>query len=149
MRKPSWKFHSKILTGFKFAHFPKPLLFQKKALKTNKFWKIRIFFCISGGNFIGLFNGILFVFILSVVVDTQKETSQLYCCKISIGHHCTVFNNVLAKGVWKIFFFWFYGRFQKFGSFHEEKSYFWQKFEAIRTFLGGLLLAILPYFCHF
>ena len=34
MRKPSWKFHSKILTGFTFE---KPT-FSKKALKTNKFW---------------------------------------------------------------------------------------------------------------
>ena len=70
--------------------FPKHWFFKKgpknqQILKNSKF-----FFCISGGNFIGLFNGILFVFILSVVVDTQKETSQLYCCKISIGHHCIV-----------------------------------------------------------
>ena len=44
MRKPSWKFHSKILTGFKFAHFPKLLFFKKKVLKTNKIWKIHNFF---------------------------------------------------------------------------------------------------------
>ena len=55
--------------------------FFKKGPKTN-------IFCISGGIFIGIFNGILFVFILSVVVDTQKETSQLYCHKISIDHLC-------------------------------------------------------------
>ena len=36
MRKPSWKFHSKIVTGFKFEK----TTFSKKALKTNKFWKI-------------------------------------------------------------------------------------------------------------
>ena len=59
--------------------------FLKKALKTNKFWKIQNFFCISGGNFIGLFNGILFVFILSVVVDIQKEASEFYCRTISGG----------------------------------------------------------------
>ena len=37
---PSWKFHSKILTGFKFEK----TTFSEKALKANKFWKIWIFF---------------------------------------------------------------------------------------------------------
>ena len=40
--------------------FPKHCFF-KKCL--NKFWKIQKIFCISCCNFIGLFNGILFVFI--------------------------------------------------------------------------------------
>ena len=64
----------KNIDWFQICPFSKTTAFSKKALKTNKFCKIQIFFCISGGNFIGLFNGILFVFILSVVVDTQKET---------------------------------------------------------------------------
>ena len=64
----------KNVDWFQISPFSKTTGFSKKALKTNKFWKIQNFFCISGGNFIGLFNGILFVFILSVVVDTQKET---------------------------------------------------------------------------
>ena len=107
MRKPSRKFHSKLLPGFKFAHFPKLLLFQKKSLKTTKFVKLDFFF-ISSGNFIGLFNGILFVFILSVVVDTQKETSELYCRKISSGHHCSCVKSCsktyfLQKTVWRTF----------------------------------------------
>ena len=55
------------------AHFPKTLLFQKCPKNLTNFGKFKIFFCISCCNFIGLFNGILFVFILSVVVDTQKE----------------------------------------------------------------------------
>ena len=48
--------------------------FFEKGPKNQQILKNSNFFCISGGNFIGLFNGILFVFILSVVVDTQKET---------------------------------------------------------------------------
>ena len=36
MRKPSWKFHSKIFTGFKFEK----TTFSKEALKTHKFWQI-------------------------------------------------------------------------------------------------------------
>ena len=79
----------KNIDWFQICTFSKTTGFLKKALKTNKFWKIQIFFCISGGNFIGLFNGILFVFILSVVVDTQKETPEFYGRKISFGHHCT------------------------------------------------------------
>ena len=78
----------KNIDWFQICTFSKTTGFSKKALKTNKFWKIQIFFCISGGNFIGLFNGILFVFILSVVVDTQKETPEFYGRKISSGHHC-------------------------------------------------------------
>ena len=66
MRKPSWKFHSKILTGFKFEKTN----FSKKALKTNKCWKFWIFFPISICIFNGLFNGILFVFILPMVFPT-------------------------------------------------------------------------------
>ena len=59
---------------FQICPFSKTTAFSKKALKPTNFEKFKNFFCISGGNFIGLFNGILFVFILSVVVDTQKET---------------------------------------------------------------------------
>ena len=54
--------------------FSKKLLFQKRSLKPNKFWKFQIFFFISGSNFIGVFNGTLFVFIISVVAGAQKET---------------------------------------------------------------------------
>ena len=67
--------------------FPKHW-FQKRPSKPTNFVKFKKNFCISGGNFIGLFNGILFVFILSVVVDIQKEASEFYCRKISSGHHC-------------------------------------------------------------
>ena len=62
----------------------------------NKFLKFSIFF-IFGVNFIGLYNVISFVFILSVVVDTQKEMSQLYCRKISIDHHCKTTNVCLQN----------------------------------------------------
>ena len=51
------------------------LTFSKKVLETNKFWTFqKYFFFISGSNFIGIFNGTLFVSIISVVADTQKET---------------------------------------------------------------------------
>ena len=99
------------------------------------------------------------------VVEKTNQPLALIWCKMAFFQlgpsfpsnyvRSSIANNAqyLTKGkliiVWKKFFFWFYGRFQKFRSFHEEKSYFWQKFEAIRTFLGGLRLAILPYFCHF
>ena len=66
--------------------FSKNTAFSKKALKTNKFWKIQKNFCIPGSIFIGLFNGTLFVFIISLVGDRQKET---FLRKISNGHHCT------------------------------------------------------------
>ena len=46
MRKPSWKFHSKILTSFKVAHFPKPLFFQKGP-EPKKLLKQKINFFIS------------------------------------------------------------------------------------------------------
>ena len=82
------KLSFKNIDWFQICPFSKTAAFSKKGPKNQQNLKFRIFFCISGGNFIGLFNGILFVFILSVVVDTQKETSQLYCRKISIGHHC-------------------------------------------------------------
>ena len=52
--------------------FWKPCFF-KKGPEINNFWKIKIFFCISGSNFIGLFNGISFVFILLVVFGVQRN----------------------------------------------------------------------------
>ena len=54
--------------------FSKNLLFQKRSLKPTNFEHFKNIFFISGSNFIGLFNGTLFVFIISVVADTQKET---------------------------------------------------------------------------
>ena len=36
-------------------------------------WFQKFFFCISGCNFIGLFNDILFVFVLSVLFDVQSD----------------------------------------------------------------------------
>ena len=58
------------------AFFEKSVFWENGRGKPNQqnFEKFKTIFRISGGNFIGLFNGILFVFILSVVVDTQKET---------------------------------------------------------------------------
>ena len=56
------------------AHFPKTY-FLKKGPQNQQILNIsKIFFFISGSNFIRLFNGTLFVFIISVVADTQKET---------------------------------------------------------------------------
>ena len=54
--------------------FSKNLLFQKRSLKPTNFEHFKNIFFISGSNFIGLFNGTLFVFIISVVAETQKET---------------------------------------------------------------------------
>ena len=51
------------------------ITFSKKVSKTKQILKIsKTFFFISGSNFIGLFNGTLFVFIISVVTGAQKET---------------------------------------------------------------------------
>ena len=51
--------------------------FFKKGPKNQQILKnSQIFFCISGGNFIGLFNGILFAFILLVVWAVQTKTSN-------------------------------------------------------------------------
>ena len=52
--------------------FSQNTAFSKKALKPT------FFFFISGTNFIGLFSGTSFVFIISVVFETQKEMFQLY-----------------------------------------------------------------------
>ena len=49
--------------------------FFEKGPKSQQFLKkLKIFFCISCSIFIGLFNGPLFVFIMSMVGGTQKET---------------------------------------------------------------------------
>ena len=62
------------------------LTFSKKVLKTNKFWTFpKLFFFISGCNLIELFNGTLFVLILSVVIERHRRK---HCCPVSIGHHC-------------------------------------------------------------
>ena len=50
------------------------LTFSKKVPKTKQILKISNFFFISGSNFVGHFNGILFVLILSVVIEAEKET---------------------------------------------------------------------------
>ena len=49
-------------------------VFFEKGPKSLQFLKKIIFFCISCSIFIGLFNGPLFVFIMSMVGGTQKET---------------------------------------------------------------------------
>ena len=51
--------------------------FFEKGPKSQQFLKKIIFFCISCSIFIGLFNGPLFVFIMSMVGGTQKETLLL------------------------------------------------------------------------
>ena len=79
----------KNIDWFQICPFSKIIPFSKKSPKNQQILKnSNFFFCFSGGNFIGLFNGILFVFILSVVVDIQKEVSEFYCRKISSGRHC-------------------------------------------------------------
>ena len=50
------------------------ITFSKKVPKTKQILKISNFFFTSGSNFIGVFNGTLFVFIISVVAGAQKET---------------------------------------------------------------------------
>ena len=65
--------------------------FRKRPWKSTIFEKIKFFFCISCSIFIGLFNGLLFVFIMSMVGGTQKETllpshlnwPPLYICTCS------------------------------------------------------------------
>ena len=57
--------------------------FFKKGPKNQQILENSNFFCISGGNFIGLFNGMLFVFILCGHWYTEGN-----CRKISIGRHC-------------------------------------------------------------
>ena len=54
--------------------FSKKFLFQKRPKKPTNFEKFKNIFFISGSNFIVLFNGTLFVFIISVVAEAQKET---------------------------------------------------------------------------
>ena len=49
--------------------------FQKCPKNLTNFGKFQNFFCISCFNFIGLFNGISFVFILLVVFDVQRNLS--------------------------------------------------------------------------
>ena len=49
------------------------VLKQARFTIINKFWKIQNFFCISGCNFIGLYNDISFVFILLVLFDVQRD----------------------------------------------------------------------------
>ena len=120
--------------------------FSKKALKTNKFWKIQKFFLHFWWQFYRAFQWYIVCFhTFSGCWYTEGNV-------FAVKSHSATTAQYLTKGkliiVWK-FFFWFYANFQKFRSFHGEKLYFWQKFEAIRTFLGGILLAILPSFCHF
>ena len=90
------KFHEKwIQNGWAWSlfdtyhnHFSKTLLFRKWPLKPNKSWKFKIFFCIIGNHFIGLFNGILHVLIFWVVAEKQKDFdwgyiliwNRLYLC---------------------------------------------------------------------
>ena len=66
-----------IVDGYGPHLMPATPIFQKftfsKKLKATNFEHL-IFIFISGSNFIGLFNGTLFVIIISVVADTQKET---------------------------------------------------------------------------
>ena len=66
-REALLKVSFKNMDQFQICPFWKTTAFSKKALKPE----IRSFFGISSGNFIGLFNGILFVFILSLVVETH------------------------------------------------------------------------------
>ena len=72
------KQRNQILLHIKnLAHAWSLIIFQacsKRALKVQNFLKNKNFFFISGRNFEGLFNGILFVLILSVVIEAQKET---------------------------------------------------------------------------
>ena len=75
------RFHEKLIqNGWAWplfdtyhTHFSKTLLFRKWPLKPNKSWKFKIFFCIFGNHFIGLFNGILHVLIFWVVAEKQKD----------------------------------------------------------------------------
>ncbi len=53
--------------------FQKHCFFKKCPKNVKNFGKFKIFFCISGFNFIGLFNDISFVFILSVLFDVQSD----------------------------------------------------------------------------
>ena len=64
----------KNIDKFQSCPFSKTTFFSKRALKVQIFLKNQNFFFISGRNFVGLFNGILFVLILSVVIEAQKET---------------------------------------------------------------------------
>lgn len=64
----------KNIDKFQSCLFSKTSFFSKRALKVQNFLKNQNFFFISGWNFIVLFNGILFVLILSVVIEAQKET---------------------------------------------------------------------------
>ena len=63
----------KNIDKFQSCPFSKTTFFSKRALKVQNFLKNQNFFFISGRNFVGLFNGILFVLILSVVIEAQKE----------------------------------------------------------------------------
>ena len=63
----------KNIDKFQSCPFSKTIFFKKGPKSPKIFEKLEFFF-ISGRNFVGLFNGILFVLILSVVIEAQKET---------------------------------------------------------------------------
>ena len=73
----SWKMNAKWVgvapVWYLTQPFFKNTIFSKMALKPNKSWKFKIFFCIFGNHFIGLFNGILHVLIFWVVAVKQKD----------------------------------------------------------------------------
>ena len=66
----------KNIDWFQICPFSKTTAFSKKNPKNQQILKNSNFFCLSGGNFIGLFNGILFVFILLMVWAVQTKTSD-------------------------------------------------------------------------
>ena len=68
------KVSSKNIDQFQSCPFSKTTFFSKRALKVKIFFEKLEFFFISGRNFIGLINGMLFVLIHSVVIEAQKET---------------------------------------------------------------------------
>ena len=64
----------KNIDKFQSCPFSKTTFFYKKGPEIPKHFEKLEYFFISGRNFVGLFNGIFFVLIHSVVIKAQKET---------------------------------------------------------------------------